>query len=110
MYMSAAVVGEVPPSSHFSVSIPYFLHKVNDVLDFVKLIVLFTLIDSARALRYTGTVQEVGDGTNELEPTVFCKYTRENYHLIAQVQPHRRGTGTRTCPDPYSGARTSCHP
>ncbi len=55
---------------------------------------LFTLIDSAKALRYTGTVQEVGDGTNELEPTVFFKYTRENHHLASQSQPHRRRTGT----------------
>ena len=71
--MSAAMVGEVPPSSHFSVSIPYFLHKVNDVLDFVKFIGLSALIDRAGALRYTRTAQEVEDGTNELEPEVFSK-------------------------------------
>src|SRR5438270_8179386 len=33
-------------SSHLYVSIPYFLHKVNDIIDFVKLLSLFTLIDS----------------------------------------------------------------
>jgi len=52
MYMSAAVREK---SVYFSVSIPYFLHKVNDISDFVKFVGLFALIDGARALRYTGT-------------------------------------------------------
>ena len=70
MYMSAAVREE---SVYFSVPIPYFLHKVNDISDFIKLFGLYALIDGARALRYTGTIQEVGNGTKELEPMVFCK-------------------------------------
>lgn len=56
MDMSTAVADAVPPSSHFSVSIPYFLQKVNDKSDFLKFIDLFSLIDGARALRYTGTI------------------------------------------------------
>jgi hypothetical protein len=55
MYMSAAVVGVVLPSFHFSVSIPYYFHKVNDIFDLFKFVGLFALIDSTKALRYTGT-------------------------------------------------------
>jgi hypothetical protein len=81
-------------TSQLSVSIPYLFQKVNDLFDFIKFVGLFALIDSAKALRYIGTVQEVEDGTNKLEPAVFRKYTRENHYLAAQIQPHRRRTGT----------------
>ena len=67
------LAGEVPPDSQLSVSIPYFFKKVNTFFDFIELVGFFALIDGAKALRYTGTVQEVGDGTKELEPMVFCK-------------------------------------
>lgn len=56
MHMSSALTAAVPPSSHFSVSITYLLHKVNILLYFIHFIRFIALIDDARTVLYTGTI------------------------------------------------------
>ena len=53
MYVSAAIAGAVPPSSHFSVSITYLFQKVNILLYFNKFVCFIALIDDARTVLYT---------------------------------------------------------
>jgi hypothetical protein len=50
------LAGAIPPDSQLSISIPYFLHKVNNIYDLVKLFVFITLIDGTRALLYTRAI------------------------------------------------------